>query len=967
MLELDTRQVRMGQQAADKAEALALMGGFLLEEGLVAQGYLAGLHAREAQGSTYLGQGIAIPHGTPDTRDEVLSTGIRLLQFPEGVDWGNGQRVYLAVGIAARSDEHLSMLQALTRVLGEDTLEGALRDATTPEHVLAILQRTPQAIMVDAQLIALAQPVDDFDDLVALAARRLRQAGCAAEGFAGALYDAAPLPLGDGLWWVHGLRRVDRPGLAFVTPAEPLSHAGQPVTGLFCLATAGEGHEVLLERVCELLAAGHGAALAGSMTAGQILAALGAGAAPDWPSATVALANAHGLHARPSQVLTQIAKRFDGEVRVRIAGSEATPVSVKSLSKLLSLGARRGQTLEFLAEPLIAHQALPELIAAVQSGLGEPVEALTPEDLALANAVVSDPIEALVDDTPGVVEAVPPPPAGSTWHAVAASPGIAVGPAYLHTVRSFSYAEHGVTPDLERGRLREAIQAARAELASLIHRSPVKAIREIFVTHQEMLEDPSLVEDTDARLAHGASAEAGWMSTINEAASTQEALEDALLAERAADLRDVGRRVLARLCGAEDAAEPQDAYILVTEEVGPSDVARLDTTRVAGILTARGGATSHSAIVARALGIPALVGAGAGVLSLAPGTPLLLDGDRGMLRVAPDPATLARAQTERMARVARQKAADARCMEPAITRDGHAIEVFANQGDINGTPAAIAYGAEGIGLLRTEFLFMAHAHAPDLAAQEADYRKVMDALEGRPLVVRTLDVGGDKPLPYWPIPKEENPYLGLRGVRLTLQRPEIMETQLRALMRAADSRPLRIMFPMVGSVSEWRQARDMARRVALEVPVKDLQLGIMVEVPSAALLAPVLAAEVDFFSVGTNDLTQYTLAIDRGHPVLSGQADGLHPGVLKLIDMTVKAAHAHGKWVGVCGELAADPHAVPILVGLEVDELSVSARSVPLVKARVRELDMTRVRALAQQALDMAGPAEVRALVEALD
>ena len=966
MLELDTRQVRMGQHAADKAQALALMGGFLLEEGLVGPGYLDGLHAREAQGSTYLGQGIAIPHGTPDTRDAVLQTGIRLMQFPAGVDWGNGQRVYLAVGIAARSDEHLTLLQALTRVLGEDNLEAALRDASAPEHVLAILQRTPQTILVDAQLIALSQRVDDLDDMIAIAARRLRQAGCATDGFGGAVYDAAPLPLGDGLWWVHGLRKVARPGLAFVTADEPLIHDGHALKGVFCLATAGDGHEVLLERVCELLAAGHGGALANSMSAAQILAALGAGAAPDWPSATVPLANAHGLHARPAQVLTQIAKRFDGEIRVRIAGSEAAPVSVKSLSKLLSLGARRAQTLEFLAEPLVAHQALPELVAAVQSGLGEPVEPLTAEDLALADATTTDPIEALEDDTPHAVEVVPPPPAGSTWHAVAASPGIAVGPAYLHTVRNFTYPEHAASPEAERVRLREAMQAARAELGALIHRSPVKAIREIFVTHQEMLEDPSLVEDTDARLAHGASAEAGWMATINEAARAQEALEDVLLAERAADLRDVGRRVLARLCGAEDAAEPQDAYILVTEEVGPSDVARLDTARVAGILTARGGATSHSAIVARALGIPALVGAGIAVLSLAPGTSLLLDGDRGVLRVAPDMSTLARAQQERAARVARQQAADARRMEPAVTRDGHAVEVFANQGDINGTPAAIAYGAEGIGLLRTEFLFMAHAHAPGLAAQEADYRKVLDDLEGRPLVVRTLDVGGDKPLPYWPIPAEDNPYLGLRGVRLTLQRPEIMETQLRALMRAADARPLRIMFPMVGSVSEWRQARDMARRVALETPVKDLQLGIMVEVPSAALLAPVLAAEVDFFSVGTNDLTQYTLAIDRGHPVLSAQADGLHPAVLKLIDMTVKAAHAHGKWVGVCGELASDPHAVPVLVGLDVDELSVSARSVPLVKARVREIDMVRTRALAQQALELAGPAEVRALVEAL-
>lgn len=231
-------------------------------------------------------------------------------------------------------------------------------------------------------------------------------------------------------------------------------------------------------------------------------------------------------------------------------------------------------------------------------------------------------------------------------------------------------------------------------------------------------------------------------------------------------------------------------------------------------------------------------------------------------------------------------------------------------------------------------------------------------------MVRTLDVGGDKPLPYWPIDKEENPFLGVRGIRLTLQRPQVMESQLRALLRAADDRPLRIMFPMVGQVEEWREARRMVERLRQEIPVADLQVGIMIEVPSAALLAPVLAAEVDFFSVGTNDLTQYTLAIDRGHPSLSAQADGLHPAVLNLIDMTVRAAHAHGKWVGVCGELAADAQAVPLLIGLDVDELSVAARSIAEVKAQVRALSIEQARTLARQALVLGSAGEVRALVE---
>ncbi|MEG0885271.1 MAG: putative PEP-binding protein, partial [Janthinobacterium sp.] len=340
--------------------------------------------------------------------------------------------------------------------------------------------------------------------------------------------------------------------------------------------------------------------------------------------------------------------------------------------------------------------------------------------------------------------------------------------------------------------LHTALSAVQADIQGLIQRSQAKAIREIFITHQEMLDDPELTDEVDTRLKQGESAEAAWMAVIDAAARQQESLQDALLAERAADLRDIGRRVLAQLCGIQTPSEPDQPYILVMDEVGPSDVARLDPTRVAGILTARGGATAHSAIVARALGIPALVGAGAAVLLLAPGTSLLLDAQRGRLHVDADAATLQRASEERDTREQRLKAAAEQRHQPAVTRDGHAVEVFANIGESAGVTGAVEQGAEGIGLLRTELIFMAHPQLPDEATQEVEYRRVLDGLAGRPLVVRTLDVGGDKPLPYWPIAKEENPFLGVRGIRLTLQRPQVMEAQLRALLRAADNRPLRI-------------------------------------------------------------------------------------------------------------------------------------------------------------------------------
>ena len=955
MLELTIEQISMGQTAVDKPAALQLLADRLVADGLVAEGYLAGLQAREAQGSTFLGQGIAIPHGTPDTRELVFATGVRLLQFPEGVDWGDGQMVYLAIGIAAKSDEHLRLLQLLTRALGETDLGEALRRAATPEALLKLLQGAPQELALDAQLIGLGVVAEDFEELVWRGARLLRHADCVSNGFAALLQQVEALPLGDGLWWLHSEQTVKKPGLAFVTPDKPLRYLGQPLTGLFCLASLGEAHQALLERLCSLLIEGRGTELGQATSTRAVLEALGGELPADWPSAQIVLANAHGLHARPAKILAQLAKSFEGEIRLRVIESGEAAVSAKSLSKLLSLGARRGQTLELVAEPTIADDALPALLAAIEAGLGEEVEPLP--------AVSAAPV-AMPAAQPVLKAKVEPLSVGAQVQGIAAAPGIAMGPAHIQVLHDFEYAQRGESQAAEQARLQAALAQVRDDIEGLIQRAKAQAIRDIFITHQEMLDDPALTEEVTARLHQGESAPAAWNAVIEAAAKQQESLQDALLAERAADLRDIGRRVLAELCGVQTAEEPQEPYILVMDEVGPSDVARLDPARVAGILTARGGATAHSAIVARALGIPAVVGAGEAVLLIAPGTDLLIDGQRGLLTVAPAADVLQRAIADRDHREQRLQAAAARRMESAVTQDGHAVEVFANIGESAGVAKAVEQGAEGVGLLRTELIFMAHSQAPDEATQEAEYRRVLDGLAGRPLVVRTLDVGGDKPLPYWPIDKEENPFLGVRGIRLTLQRPDVMEGQLRALLRAADNRPLRIMFPMVGSVEEWRQAKAMTERLRGEIPVADLQLGIMIEIPSAALLAPVLAREVDFFSVGTNDLTQYTLAIDRGHPTLSAQADGLHPAVLQLIDITVRAAHAHGKWVGVCGELAGDPLAVPLLVGLGVDELSVSARSIAEVKAGVRELTLSQAQQLAQQALGLGTATEVRALVE---
>ncbi|WP_313739800.1 fused PTS fructose transporter subunit IIA/HPr protein, partial [Pseudomonas sp.] len=587
MLELAKEQIAMGQVAADKAQALRLLADRLVADGLVAEGYLEGLQAREAQGSTFLGQGIAIPHGTPQTRDLVFSTGVRLLQFPDGVDWGDGQRVYLAIGIAARSDEHLRLLQLLTRALGETDLAEALRRASSAEALLKLLQGAPKELALDAQLVNLGLAADDFDELSWRGARLLQKAGCVEPGFAAALQQAEPLPLGEGLWWLNSDRQVLQPGLAFITPQQPLRYRDQPLNGLFCLASLGAAHQALLERLCEVLIEGRGQSLYQATDSRTVLQVLGGEVLPDWPSVRIVLANAHGLHARPAKVLAQLAKSFDGDIRLRVVDTGEAAVSAKSLSRLLSLGARRGQTLELLAEPQIAGDALPALLDAITQGLGETVEPLdrTPATQPPAAAAPA-------------AATVQAPQAGSQIQGVAASPGIATGPAHVCVERALDYPLRGVSPAQERQRLREALAVVDAELQALIARSE-STIGDIFITHQEMLADPALGEEVELRLAQGESAEAAWMAVIDAAARQQEALHDALLAERAADLRDVGRRVLGQLCGVQDAREPQQPYVLVMAEVGPSDVARLDPARVAGIVTAYGGATAHSAIVAR--------------------------------------------------------------------------------------------------------------------------------------------------------------------------------------------------------------------------------------------------------------------------------------------------------------------------------------------------------------------------------
>jgi phosphoenolpyruvate-protein phosphotransferase len=484
----------------------------------------------------------------------------------------------------------------------------------------------------------------------------------------------------------------------------------------------------------------------------------------------------------------------------------------------------------------------------------------------------------------------------------------------------------------------------------------------IFEVHRDILADTDLLDAVHAAIADGRGAALAWQDAIAEQAATLAQLADPLLAERAADIRDVGERVLRLLTGTDTAAPvlPDEPVIVVAYELTPSETAALDPRRVLGFCTAVGGPNAHTAILARALGLPAVVSAGPGVLELEPGTLIILDGTAGTLAVNPDERAVAAAQTAQRQEHDRKASAARAAGEPAITADGHRIEVVANIGGLADAQKAAASGAEGVGLLRTEFLFLERSLAPTEEEQFAVYRDIAQALDGQPVIVRTLDIGGDKPLPYLDLPAEDNPFLGERGIRLCLAHPELLKEQLRAILRAASFGRLRIMFPMVADLAELRAARAIVEAIRAELGAPPVDIGIMVEVPSAALMADVLAEEVDFFSIGTNDLTQYTLAMDRTHPTLAAQADGLHPAVLRLIARTTEAAHAAGKWVGVCGELGADPQAVPILIGLGVDELSVSVPAIPTVKAQIRSLTRAECQERARQALACATAAQVR-------
>jgi phosphoenolpyruvate-protein phosphotransferase len=558
---------------------------------------------------------------------------------------------------------------------------------------------------------------------------------------------------------------------------------------------------------------------------------------------------------------------------------------------------------------------------------------------------------------------------------IAAAPGIAAGPISKYITGAVEVAERYVS-DLEGEwrRLTTALEAAAEQLKSLREKALASTGADsaaIFDAQAAMLADPELLDACRKQLERRhVNVEIAWRDAVEGFAVALEALESDYLRARAADVRDVGERVLRVLTRAQQGAPTlRQPSIIVAEALTPSDTVMLDKALVLGFCTAGGGATSHTAILARSLGLPAVVGAGAGLMSVSDGGTAILNGNDGFLLVDPEPEVLSHWEAQRLARTELTAEAHVLCKEPAVTRDGKRVEVVANIGSMDDASTAVANGAEGVGLLRTEFLYLERQALPDETEQARAYESILDVFGSQPVVLRTLDIGGDKAIPYLGLPAEANSFLGVRGLRLCLRRPDLFKPQLRAALRTSIGHNLKIMFPMVAAVEELKAARRVLGDCMEELRAEGkpfaekIEVGIMVEVPSAAIMADRFAPYSDFFSIGTNDLTQYTLAADRTNPELSSLSSAFSPPVLHLIASVIHAAHDAGKWVGVCGELAGEPLALPILLGLGLDEFSMNSPAIPMAKQILRRLDAGSCRDLAQRTLVLEDAQQVRDLV----
>ncbi|MGY4795265.1 phosphoenolpyruvate--protein phosphotransferase [Lysinibacillus fusiformis] len=555
---------------------------------------------------------------------------------------------------------------------------------------------------------------------------------------------------------------------------------------------------------------------------------------------------------------------------------------------------------------------------------------------------------------------------------IAASDGIAIAKAYRFVQPDLTFAKTTV-PDIEaeQQRLTAALAKAEQELAVIQQQTLKKFSAEeaaIFEAHLLVVNDPELIGPINQKIADEAvNAEYALHEVSSMFVALFEGMDDEYMSARASDIKDVTNRILAHLLGVHipNPSNINEQVIIVANDLTPSETAQLDRNYVLGFITDIGGRTSHSAIMARSLEIPAVVGAGTATTTIQNGDQLIVDGLAGQVLVNPTADVIADYQEKAQNYRAQQAEWSTLVNEQTVSKDGVHVELAANIGSPSDLDGILRHGAEGIGLYRTEFLYMGRENLPSEEEQFIAYKTVMEGMKGKPVVIRTLDIGGDKHLPYLPLQEEMNPFLGHRAIRLCLDQQELFRTQLRALLRASVYGNLKIMFPMIATIQEFREAKailleEEERLIAEGIAVgSSIEVGMMVEIPSTAVMADIFAKEVDFFSIGTNDLIQYTMAADRMNEKVAYLYQPYNPAILRLIQMVIKAAHQEQKWVGMCGEMAGDELAVPLLLGLGLDEFSMSATSILKTRALLKQLSVPEMQTLATEALQLATAEEV--------
>lgn len=820
---LSIESVQLAAAFNHKNDAIYAAAELLMQIGAVDKYYLASMLAREEITNTWLGNGIATPHGMVGNRDLIIKDAVAVIQVPAGVEWQNGKKAHLIIAIAASPDRYREICKKLTSLLFD-------------KKQLEILATT-----TDKQKI---------------------------------------------------------------------------VTTLFDQDIKKEKTFIGDLSVCQEWTL-------------------------DYPS---------GLHARPASLWVDFAKKIQNPIRVR-HGQYA--VEMKNLVGLLQLGVKNGDVLIFSTDAVEGAKLLNDAISIVKK-------------VSISEKCVVREMESQTKTFHGWY----PRSMQKGISGVGASSGLAFGKVFVLKQNDISIIDQPIDFSVGAACLENALTKTKQKMASVISDITVRMGADsaaIFSAQMVLLEDENLIAQACRFIAEGHGVAWSWDRAVRQFSDMLSKVDNPLLAARAVNLVDVGRRVLSEINPSYRSFFLNDVpsgVILVTNDLSPSDVAQLDGTKVKGLATAWGGPLSHTAILARTLDIPMVVAVGDDILAIQSDVQAIIDGDNGFIYLDPTLEDVEDAQRH-IDLVAQKRVSEiSACRLPVQTTDGQRIRIMANVNYVNQVPVALDLGAEGIGLMRTEFLFLENPHIPDEEAQFDIYRAMIAAVRDKPLIIRTLDIGGDKQVTHLHVSKEDNPFLGIRGTRLLLRRrDDLLVPQLRALYRAAkEGGDLWIVFPMVMSVSEIVTIKKIAEEIRNDIDAPKLKLGIMIEVPAAAIMADVLSAHVDFFSIGTNDLTQYTMAVDRQNPYLVSEADSLDPAVLRMIYQTIQGAAQHKRWVSVCGGVAGDPFGAMILTGLGINELSMIYCDISPVKACLQTHSFEDMKILAQKALQCETARAVRAL-----